>query len=259
MDTFQKYRNQIAEKIYDIGLAVDVSNKYDIPTDKLIEIVNKSSWDIEIDKKKLIYYTRHKLMTAPQKIGLPTALGGTYGCHKIKAPMLIWYLKQLEKRGFKHDEMKLHIYNYFSKQLPPKPVDDTPMEERILYTFKLNKRIPVHLFTLEDFVLYTQKIQIPCWKLNVHRYEGNYDPFYRLLIPKRNITTQELNILTTLRTDKQFLKEEGYKVITALDGEIKIDYVQNLQIFKKYAMKSKDDSTVSYKDLLDKKLTYESI
>ena len=260
MNTTTKILNKIARQIYEWGLSTNTSNRYDLPTDTIIELVNKSSWNIEIDSKKLIYYTRHNFITPPKKVGLTSALGGTVGHHKLKVPLMVWYLTQLYNRGFKHDEIRLHMYNYFSNLMPPKPVEDTPMEERILYNLRLNKKLFIALPTIEDYTLYTEKIILPCWKLTtVNYFEGKNDPLYRVLIPKRNITQQESNILNTLRTDKQFLKEEGFKWISIKDGEVKTEYLEDLMIFKKYAMKYKSDENTKYLDLLDKNITYEQL
>lgn len=260
MNQTTRILNIISRKIYEWGLSTDTSNRYDLPTDTVIGLVNKSSWDIEIDKKKLIYYTRHNFITSPRKVGLTSALGGTVGHHKLKVPLMIWYLHQLQKRKFKHDEIRFHIYNYFSNQTPPKPVNDTPMEERILYNLRLNKQLFVSLPTIEDYTLYTKKLTIPCWKLTIVNYfEDKNDPFYRVLIPKRNITQQEANILNTLRTDKQFLKEEGFKMISIKDGEVRTEYLEELMIFKKYAMKHKNNENMKYLDLLDSKIKYEQL
>lgn len=260
MNTTTKIFNKIARQMYEWGLSTDTSNRYDLPTDTLIGLVNKSSWDIGIDKKKLIYYTRHNFITSPKKVGLTSALGGTVGHHKLKVPLMVWYLTQLYKRGFKHDEIRLHMYNYFSNVVPPKPVEDTPMEERILYSLRLNKKLFIALPTIEDYTLYTEKITLPCWKLTtVNYFEGKNDPFYRVLIPKRNISQQEANILNTLRTDKQFLKEEGFKIISIKDGKVTTEYLEDLMIFKKYAMRHKGDEHTKYLDLLDKNIKYEQL
>jgi len=260
MNKTQQAINSISRQIYEWGLTTDTSNRYDLPTSTVIDLINKSSWDIEVDKKKLIYYTRHNFITPPKKRGLTSALGGTVGHHKLKVPLMIWYLSQLYKRGFKHDQIRLYVYNYFSDKLPPKPVEDTPMEERILYNLRINNRLFITLPTIEDYTLYTNKITLPCWKLTlINYYKGKNEPFSRILIPKRNLTQQELNVLMTLRTDKQFLKEEGFKLTSVIDGVVNIDYQEDLMIYKKYAMKKLNDSKISYLDLLDKNITYEQL
>jgi len=259
MDKTQKIFNSLSRLIYEWGLASDTTNRYDLPSDMVIDFVNKSSWNIEIDKKKLIYYTRHDFIPAPKKFGITSALGGTIGHHKIKVPMMIWYIHQLYKRGFKHDEIRLHVYNYFSNKLSPKPVDNTPMEERILYNLRLNKKLFIALPVIEEFTVYTKKLTIPCWKLTVFNYyKDKNEPFYVVLIPRRNITTQEAHILSVLRDDEQYIKEDGFKLISVVDGIANIEYLEKLMIYKKYAMKTENDNA-NYLDLLDKTITYESI
>lgn len=43
MDTTTKILNKIARQIYEWGLSTDTSNRYDLPTDIIIDLVNKSS------------------------------------------------------------------------------------------------------------------------------------------------------------------------------------------------------------------------
>jgi len=54
--------SNFVKQMYEWGLVSDTTNRYDLPSDAVIDFVNKSSWNIEIDKKKLIYYTRHFLL-----------------------------------------------------------------------------------------------------------------------------------------------------------------------------------------------------
>jgi hypothetical protein len=143
--------------------------------------------------------------------------------------------------------------------LPPKPVGNTPMEERLLYNLRLNKKLFVALPVIEEMTVYTQKIIIPCWKLTVFDYyHSKLDPFYVVLIPKNNLTTQEAHILSVLRDDKQFIREEGFKRVSIIDGISTIEYLEPLMIYKNYAMKTDKDS-ISYLDLLDKNISYDTI
>ena len=259
MNKVQQTINALSNQLYEWGLVTDTTNRYDLPSDAVIDFVNKSSWNIEIDKKKLIYYTRHNFIPAPKKFGITSALGGTIGHHKIKVPLMIWYIHQLYKRGYKHEEIRIHVYNYFSSQLPPKPVENTPMEERVLYNLRLNKKLFVALPVIDEMAVYTQKVSIPCWKLTVFDYyHSKLDPFYVVLIPKKNLTTQEANILSVLRTDNEYLKQEGFKRVSIVDGVSNIEYLEPLMIYKNYAMKTDKDNT-DYLDLLDKNISYDTI
>ena len=161
MNKVQLIRNSVANQLYEWGLVTDTTNRYDLPSDTVVDLITKSPWNIEFDRKKLIYYSRHSFLPSAKKMGLTSALGGTVGYHKIKVPMIIWYIHQLYKRGYKHDEIRLHVYNYFSSQLPPKPVGNTPMEERLLYNLRLNKKLFVALPVIEEITVYTQKVNIP--------------------------------------------------------------------------------------------------
>ena len=62
MNILDKTISNFVKQMYEWGLVSDTTNRYDLPSDAVIDFVNKSSWDIEIDKKKLIYYTRHFLL-----------------------------------------------------------------------------------------------------------------------------------------------------------------------------------------------------
>lgn len=259
MNILDKTISNFVKQMYEWGLVSDTTNSYDLSSDTVVNLIAKSSWNIEFDRKKLIYYSRHSFLPSAKKMGLTSALGGTVGYHKIKVPMMIWYIHQLYNRGYKHDEIRIHVYNYFSSQLPPKPVENTPMEERVLYNLRLNKKLFVALPTIEEMTVYTQKVSIPCWKLTVFDYyHSKLDPFYVVLIPKKNLTTQEANILSVLRTDNEYLKQEGFKRVSIVDGVSNIEYLEPLMIYKNYAMKTEKDNT-DYFDLLDKNISYDTI
>lgn len=54
MDKVQQTINALSNQLYEWGLVTDTTNRYDLPSDAVIDFVNKSTWNIEVDKKKLI-------------------------------------------------------------------------------------------------------------------------------------------------------------------------------------------------------------
>lgn len=265
MNLFDKTIKSLSKFIYDNNLHSQQFNKYELTTELLSEIFEASNLPIEIDLNKLSYYTQHKFIPRPKKIGITGGLGGSRGHYKNKTFMIIWYLYRLKERGIsKHDLTRKLIYNYFSGDMPPKPVDDTPIEERLLYVYRLNKRFPLRTFDLEKFnlpIVHDKETisYIPCVKLINYWNEKNNLPFLSTLIPTRNITQDENKFLMALREDKQFLHDQGVKAYESSKGKIKEKHIVDLEIFKLYPLSKKTDKTAHWMDLLDNNKEYEQI
>ncbi|MBD3362324.1 hypothetical protein GF362_01235 [Candidatus Dojkabacteria bacterium] len=265
MDIIDKSIRKLQDISYELDLNKQQFNKYAFTTEQLAEIFENSNLPITIDLSKLSYYTQHKFIPAPKKVGITGGLGGSRGHYKFKTMMITWYLHVLKKRGIsKHDLTRKLIYNYFSDDMPPKPVDDTPIEERLIYVYRLNKRFPLRTFDLEEYNLPVIKdsetiISIPCVKVINYWNENNNLPFLSILIPKRNLTPEEHKFLLALREDKKFLKDEGIKAYKSENGKIAQKHLVDLEIFKLYPLKKKNDSKISWVDLLDKNKTYDEI
>ena len=250
---------------YEMNWNVDSSDDYYFEGKLLEEIFNSASWPFKVDLNKLSYYTRNHMIPAPKRIGITSKLGGSVGKYKVKVLTIIWYIRALNQRGiYNHDEIKNHIYTYFSDELPPKPVDDTPTEERIIYTLRLNKEIPFRLFELEDYnlnvVINENEVSvILCKKVTFYWNEHKNEPISQKLIPMRNISRAEMNFILALRKDKEFLKKEGLKIYQNRNGKILEENLLDLFIYDKYPLKALEDFKTSYKDLISKDKKYDCL
>jgi len=265
MDQLEKTIRKIQAWAYENDLNKLYFNKYDITTELLSEIFENSKIPVKVNLSKLSYYTQHEFIPAPKKIGLKDTLGGSRGHYKSKVVMIIWYLHILKLRGVSNqDEKRKLIYNYFSDEIPPRPVHDTPLEERIIYMYRLNKKLPMRIFELENFNIPIGQddeiiSNIPCVKVVTHWNENNNIPYYSTLFPTRNITRKEHEFLQALRKDNQFLRDEGIKAYHLGNGRVIKKHMFDLEILKRYPLRKRDDEKVSWLDLLDKNKTYEAI
>ena len=64
------------------------------------------------------------------------------------------------------------------------------------------------------------------------------------------VVITEARIKYKIKKGKQYIKEEGFKLVSVVDGISSVEYLERLMIYKKYAMKSENDN-VNYLDLLD--------
>lgn len=265
MNKIDQTIRKLQNLFYEYDLNKQQFNKYDFTTEQLSEIFENSNLLIEINLNKLSYYTQHKFIPAPKKIGLKGGLGGSRGHYKFKTMMIVWYLYVLKLRGVsKHDTIRNLIYNYFSDKMPPKPVDDTPLEERLIYTYRLNKRFPLRVFELEKYNLPIIKDDntvnhLSCVKIIHYWNENNNLPFISNLVPVRNISRKEHQFLLALRENKKFLKDEGVKAYESKNGKIEQKHLIDLEVFKRYPLKKKGDDSTSWITLLDKNKKYDSI
>ena len=183
------------------------------------------------------------------------------GKYKVKTIFIIWYIAQLQACGIKsHEEIREHIYNYFSEKLPPIPVSGTPLAERIVYTYRANQRAIYIPPVIKEIAvpLYSGKeiVEIPGVIL-LHSYQNK--PLSYNLVLKRNIPPSEGQVLEIMRKDGHFIGEHGFSVFKENNGKIEKKKLLDLHIFKNYSIELGKVNEISYLDLLDEHLTYESL
>ncbi len=245
---------------YEAGLNRYQGDKYDLTTLQISNYFSFRTSPFNVDLRKLAYYTEHQMIPAPKRVGINSFLGGSIGKYKYKTSLMLWYIGELKKRGIKsQDELRLHIYNYFhTENLPPKPVSDTPFAERYIYTWRISKITPVLLPEFEDFNIYMENEEpIPAKKATYY-FEGK--PFDQILFFERNLTEKENEFLKILRKNKEFLSASGIKTyILNSKEEVEQKDIMDLFVFKDYPIVSDDDDKKSYRDLLNKKYTFQNI
>ncbi len=261
LDFLDKAIHKIQKQFEEFGLLKSSLEEYKLSTEQILEYTNINHFPVEVSKNKLSYYVQHQMIPAPKRVSIADKVSGSMGKYKVKTIFIIWYIAQLQERGIKsHDEIRKHIYNYFSEQLPPIPVTDTPLAERIVYAYRTNQRVIYIPPIIKEISipLYSGKeiVEIPAVTL-LHSYQDK--PLSFNLVLKRNISHSEAQILEIMRKDEHFISEHGFKVFSEDKGSISEKKLLDLHIFKNYPIESKKDSEISYLDLLDENLTYESL
>src|SRR5690606_29839576 len=98
---------------------------------------------------------------------------------------------------------------------------------------------------------------IPAKKATYY-FEGK--PFDQILFFERNLTEKENEFLKILRKNKEFLSASGIKTyILNSKEEVEQKDIMDLFVFKDYPIVSEDDDKKSYRDLLNKKYTFQNI
>ncbi len=268
MTTFEEVLWNLTDFInkYEV-IGVRLEEEYKLATKYIQEVFEHSQYEdeIPITMHKLVYYSAQKLLPPPKKFGMPQKLSGTKGLYKNKSILMLWYIYILKQRGLNIEQMRLHMYNYFSRdELPPKPVDNTPFEERLIYTLRTNWTMPLRVFEIEDATLEIESEDheinlLPYKKIKTFAYEQNFRPLRMYMIPMRNLTKEEAKFISELKKDELFNKTEGFKSHKKVNGKIRITYTEPLYIFKKYPLIEKDDSKTDYKDLLKTNLDFDCL
>lgn len=261
LDLLDKAIHKIQKQFEELGLLKSSLEEYKLSTEQILEYTSVDHFPVKVTKNKLSYYVQHQMIPAPKRVSIADKVSGSMGKYKVKTIFIIWYIAMLQARGIKsHDEIRKHIYNYFSEKLPPVPVSDTPLAERIIYTYRTNQRaiyIPPIIKEI-SIPLYSAKeiIEIPAVTL-LHSYHNK--PLSYNLVLKRNIPPSEAQILEIMRKDEHFISEHGFSVFRENNSKIEKKKLLDLHIFKNYPIESEKDHDVSYLDLLDENLPYESL
>lgn len=241
-----------------------------IRTESIESLFKVRGYDYSPNLTKLAYLTQEKIIFHPLKAGnKQDEKGGSVGLYQVKTPIMIWYYLELKKRMLKNSEIKIHMYNYFAKHiLPPKPVKNTPLAERIIYAYRINELLPYSLFDILDFNLYLSHDNfekdivsvIPCKKLVFYRLPEPNIPVSVTLIPTRNLSQSEFEDLQKIKTKKSFLINEGINIFETLPivRTGKFENIAKLRIFDKYPLEGAEDN-IDYKLLLNPKAKYEDM
>ncbi len=261
LDFLDKAIYKVQKQFEELELLKSSLEEYKLSTEQILEYMNVDHFPVEVTKNKLSYFVQHQMIPAPKRVSIADKVSGSMGKYKVKTIFIILYIALLQARGIKsHDEIRKHIYTYFSEKLPPVPVADTPLVERIIYIYRTNQRaiyIPPVIKEI-SIQLYSGKeiVEIPAVTL-LHSYQDK--PLSYNLILNRNISLSEAHILEIMRKDEYFVSEHGFKVFSEDKGKISEKKLLDLHIFKNYPIESEKDSDTSYLDLLDENLTYESL
>ncbi len=249
----------VHDLLQDTNVNPYMGEEYVLTTSNIEECFSKD-FNTEINMQKLAYYTKHELIPAPKRVGISSVFGGSQGKYKLKTAFIIWYIEELRKRGIKsQDELRLHIYNYFhSKKLPPHPVHDTPFTERYIYTWRINKGVSSFIPHFEDLnVNISENESIPCKKAT---FFSDGKPFASGLFTTRNLTRPEYLLLQLLRSNKQFVEENGVNIYENIaNSYIRKKHLLDLGIFLHYPRYRAGETKKHYHDLLNTTYTFKNI